>query len=438
MTLFDAPPQVRRTFLRDGLSVLGTKAVVIPTGVVTGVLTARFLGVEGKGALTALTVVPSLVIALAEGGIRQSAIYLLGQARHPERRVAGTTYWLLGGSAVVGVALALGMYAVQGRPLLDIAVLLGLSLVPLKLCQAYAGGLLLGQDRIVAFNRLRWLPNILTLAAVLALLGWLRLGLPGAVGTLVAGALPVALYATWLVVRDPGLDARFSAPVARQLVRRGVVYALSLFVLQLNYRLDFLLLERWSTTEQLGQYAVGVHLAELLLELPLAFGLVVFVRRARSGDADAFGLKVARVVRSSVVLVALGALGLGATAPALLPLIYGPEFAESARVTQLLLPGVIVLAIFKILNLDMAGRGRPEVALWVMLGGLAVNVTLNAALIPTHGARGAAVASSISYSLATAVFVVVYGRLSGLATRTLLAFERADLRPLMRVLRRQM
>ncbi|MCZ7637786.1 MAG: polysaccharide biosynthesis C-terminal domain-containing protein [Verrucomicrobia bacterium] len=76
--------------------------------------------------------------------------------------------------------------------------------------------------------------------------------------------------------------------------------------------------------------------------------------------------------------------------------------------------------------MDLAGRGRPNVSLWITVPALLVNVGLNLYLLPRYGARGASVASSISYALAGAGLMGLYSRVTGVRLTELWRYQSSD------------
>lgn len=61
------------------LTTIGTRLLVLFGAFIVSVLTARLLGPEGKGMITAILVIPTLVVTIADLGIRQAAAYLIGK-----------------------------------------------------------------------------------------------------------------------------------------------------------------------------------------------------------------------------------------------------------------------------------------------------------------------------------------------------------------------
>ena len=68
-----------KPFFKDAFSVLRTRAVAFALSFLTGIVVARLLGVEGKGALAALLVVPHILLTFCDLGIRHSITHSLGR-----------------------------------------------------------------------------------------------------------------------------------------------------------------------------------------------------------------------------------------------------------------------------------------------------------------------------------------------------------------------
>lgn len=118
-------------------------------------------------------------------------------------------------------------------------------------------------------------------------------------------------------------------------------------------------------------------------------------------------------------------------APVIVGLLYGKAFDGSVTVIRWLLPGILSFVIVKLLHSEMSGRGYPLFSLNVSIVSLAVNVGLNFLLIPSYGTTGAAISSAISYTLAGAVFVLLYVRREKVSVAELLLLRRSDWAELM-------
>jgi O-antigen/teichoic acid export membrane protein len=132
------------------------------------------------------------------------------------------------------------------------------------------------------------------------------------------------------------------------------------------------------------------------------------------------------VSRHTSFLVTMIAVGAALIAKPFVITVYGPEFAPSVLPFLLLLPGVMILSLGKILANDLAGRGKPEywtIGAWVSLG---LTLVLDLLLIPHWGIAGAAVASSLSYTLGAAIVVGAFRKITKIGFKEITVLERAD------------
>lgn len=115
--------------------------------------------------------------------------------------------------------------------------------------------------------------------------------------------------------------------------------------------------------------------------------------------------------------------------------LFGEAFLASGAVLVALAPGVVLLTIFKVLNMDLAGKGKPWVAMKAMVPALIVNIAMNVFLIPLYGAWGAAISTTVSYSLAAVLFLLFYARTIQVPVADIVRFQRADFEGLKKLVR---
>jgi O-antigen/teichoic acid export membrane protein len=74
--------------------------------------------------------------------------------------------------------------------------------------------------------------------------------------------------------------------------------------------------------------------------------------------------------------------------------------------------------------MDLAGKGKPWIALKAMIPALIINIILNIILIPEKGANGAAIASTISYSIAAILFTFFYSKTSKVSIKQIFTYKK--------------
>lgn len=415
------------SFLKDAVRVLGSNLVMVALTFVSGVLIARKLGPVGQGMVTALLVYPILFTSVAEMGIRQATVYHTGKKVFSDRDIVGVIMLLLIVSGVVGM-VACGMMLTRLSPkhYQPLLVALAVCYVPLKLTISYASGFFLGKERIGEFNRVNWQAELVRCLTIILLVWIIQLGVTGAVMANLLGIGITAGYTLWLLSRHVPLSITWNPGIVSRLLSIGVLYALSLLVLQLNYQIHVVMLTHMSTMAQVGSYSLGSNLVIALWQLPNAVGIVLFSRSANTDETTVFTHKVMKLVRMAFIVVMAAALMLYLTAGWLVPLIFGKAYLQSITIVRLMLPGVVFFTIFRVLNMDLAGRGKPALVLISTLPALVAGVAINFVLIPRYGALGAAVAASSGLGIGTLIMIAIYCRQTRVSALELIRYRKSD------------
>jgi O-antigen/teichoic acid export membrane protein len=302
------------------------------------------------------------------------------------------------------------------------------------LLTAFMQSLLQGGQRFVRFNGVILVQYAApTVCIVLAVLLFPDKTL-GAVTAWTVSAAVTAASAAYTVAPLRRFSLRLHRSTLRTLLRFGSLSYLGNLTAYVNYRFDVLIVNLFAGVRQVGLYAVGASLAEVVWFVTNAAALVLAPRVAsgRTEDADRVTEAVARVV---ALLTLAAAIALAIMAPFAVVLFFGADFAESTWAVWLLLPGIVTFSVSRILSMYLLGRNKLKIDLMAATVGLAVTLVLDFLLIPVYGFRGAAVASSIAYTSAMLVNLVWVVRHSTITPANLLVARPADLRMLLRRLR---
>jgi O-antigen/teichoic acid export membrane protein len=143
-----------------------------------------------------------------------------------------------------------------------------------------------------------------------------------------------------------------------------------------------------------------------------------------------------RLAKAILILQAGFAIGLGAISPFIIPLVFGEQFRPSVGVLILLLPGIVAWSVSRVLSQFVAyHKGRPVFNTGIAFIGFVCNILLVLFLTPVMGVRGAAIASTLSYSTVLVCSVVVFLRLAGTSIRSTFVLNRDDLQLAKSILR---
>ncbi|MBV7269253.1 oligosaccharide flippase family protein [Winogradskyella luteola] len=422
------------SFFKDVFSVGASKFLIIVFGLTTSIIIARVLGPDKNGTIAALLVYPSLFMSIGSLGIRQSTTYFLGKGIFSEDEIkkAITQIWLFTAVFSIVVCFLLMRYFSKSGENLWL-VMLALMPIPFKLFNIYNSGIFLGKNEIGSFNKINWIPTAIILLVTAILVIWLSFGISGYLIAMIAGPTFISLILLFKNKFIKSFVLKFNWLIIKRMLSLGSIYALALMIINLNYRIDVILLDKLSSAYETGIYSKGVSVTEYLWQIPMLLSTIVFARSAISKNEKAFSLKVVQLLRLSILIIAVGALFLFLLSEQIIVLMYGEAFINSVLVLNVLLPGVVLLTIFKVINMDLSGKGKPWVSLKAMIPALLINIVLNFILIPKQGASGAALASTISYSLATLLFIHFYSIEVNIPVKAILGYKKSDFNPLVQI-----
>ena len=407
--------------------MLGSNLIATFCNLVIGIVLSRNLGPGGFGVLSALLVLPMIMVGFVQLGIRRSAIYYLGNKQFDENKTVSTILLLLFLSSLAGILLTgAGFLFYRSGDFQWILILLVLISIPMKLALQYLGGIFLGKQQIGRSNTLVWIPALMNLCFVALFVWFLKMQVLGALIAIFLSDLIVSAEALRKISGEFTVSFKLQKQIIQSILRLGILYALSFFIMQLNYRADLILLKQLSTNEQVGFYSLANYISEQLWHIPLAVEAVILSHTANASDHDLLKMNVAKVFRLSILAGIGGVLAIYLIAPILVPLLFSAKFTGSIPLIRNILPGIFLIILFRILNSHLAGLGKPMVAIYIFLPALILNILLNLLWIPSHGAMGAVWATNCSYALGAIVFLFIYCRVIKINIYTLFSYKKTD------------
>ncbi|CAL1519260.1 flippase [Chitinophaga sp. MM2321] len=418
---------MKNSFIKDLASVFSSRVASLALGLGTSIVTARYLGPEGNGISAALLVYPSLFMAIGALGVQQSTTYFVGQEKYDIKEIYGAVLatWIFTSLFGLISSYFLIRYFTKGH-YSNTLIFWALAAIPFSLYTTYSSGIFLGQQNVKAFNRINWVPAIINLAFTFLFLAVFKLGVAGSMAATFLGVFFLSFLVVINIRKIIPVRPRFNWTIIKGLLSLGVIYAGTTLVASLNYKVDVVLLEKWSNAYELGIYSKGAVLVEMLWQIPAILSTIIFSRSAGAKDPKEFSLKVCRLLRFALILILVIAILFYCLSDFVINLMYGSAFAESSHVLKILMPGVLLMIIYKVLYMDIAGRGKPWMSMEAMIPAVIANVVLNYFWIPKYGASGSAMASTVSYSIAALVFLVLYSMHTRIPVKKIFAYTRED------------
>ena len=413
----------------DISGTFGTRLVTLCFGMVTGIITARALGPEGRGVFGLVAMFPNSLVTLTKFGQGISAVYFIRREKEDASAVASNLVLiaLLTAIGLTLVTLALHRLLLdsilRGVPLW--ALLAVLPLLPTLLLESHLYGVLQATDRFHVYNTRLIAESIITLSGMTLALLVFRLGLPGALGVAVAVRLCMTLWVVATIHRGSPLTWRFDRALFGRMWRYGLKSHAHTIASHFHFKADIYLVAYFLAPAQVAFYSIAARLAEHLLWFPQAVGMALFPRLAGSHPAEAHRMTAA-AVRQTLVLSLLPGLVLGVFSRPLVMLWYGADYEPAAAPMRWVCLGIIMMSLYVLLSRNFTSRNRQGIKIFSAYLALGGNLLLNLVMIPSYGIVGAAMATACSYSAATLLLLVLFLRESHLPLSEVLILKRSD------------
>lgn len=224
-------------------------------------------------------------------------------------------------------------------------------------------------------------------------------------------------------------DAVDFKALAKEQVRFGSQACLSGLVQYLDFRVDVFLVMYMLGSGALGLYSVGIAIGEFIWQLSSAM-INPSIRDIGGRDFARATEVTAKCVRHSFVLVIVAALFVAALARPMVPLIYGRAFSYGSVLTIALLPGIVSYSMMPALSAFFSQQlGQPRIPLYFSALSTVVCAIVTILTLPRFGLIAAAVATSISYTIAFVAAAMYFARVSGMSGSRIFAYSVDDFRP---------
>ena len=216
----------------------------------------------------------------------------------------------------------------------------------------------------------------------------------------------IILLTPFAVPVGRGLLPGYDAAIVRSLLREALPLAVALTMNVVYFRVLMIMTSLLASKTDTGLYATSFQVFAVLFSLPLLVLSSALPLLSVAGRDDVERL---RYGLQRMTEVALGGgivfvLAIYALAPMLIPFLGGGEYRGAAPVLQIQVFALIAVFVGQTWQLGLLSVRRQAALAWANGGALLVVLLAGAILIPTSGARGAAVAAVIGEA-SLAVFV---------------------------------
>ncbi len=427
----DAEKDIRKRAMttQAWVSLLFTLLVIAMAPVRIRILT-RALSKSEYAILSLLTMTAAAIGFIALLGQRQFLIYSLpGKDNRDRAKYFNSTLvtTAIGGAIGAVVFLVLGLTIPSMARVFSTRLLLaGSCYIALYALVNLGMGYLLAIGKVIHYRALTFIVSSLWVLAAIALLSWIKLNVGQLAALWLAGlAASSLLCAYW--VRPRSNRARFEPP-DWSTMKNGIRYGVP--IIPRNFA-NFLmtLADRYVILFLLGTGHVAVYTvpATLVIFATQVQNFLEFLfphlsetwkdnlKSGRAGCSGQASVLYHTMLRLSVLTALPLAAGICLWGPSLVRILAGAGYTEGTVVFSYLVPLVIIIPLTSFVHFALMLDGRTKTIGFSILAAAALNVLLNIVLvtgsgpIPALGIRGAALATTLSYTLLFVISLVVSG-----------------------------
>jgi O-antigen/teichoic acid export membrane protein len=373
-------------FLANGLLLL--------LNVVTGVITARALGPEGRGEVAALVAVPTLLTFIGQLGFSSAVVFELHRGNFTANTLKAGTLLLSFPLAILATLAALVLTPItlenQTVSVIEFATKCSWFVAP-QVVALLAMGALLGENEFAKANIIRVAQPTVALLGLFCLIATQSIS-PKSVAVVTLGSgLPGWVWVVWLVW------PKYLTTVNNM---QGALSSLTTYALRacsgdvlsaLAVQLDKVVIVSLYSPTEIGLLTVAMSLSRLLLVAPQAITPVLFPVSAGRSAEEVINV-VTRTAAVTLVITAGAAIFLSVFGTLLLEYIYSKAFTVSIALFLVLLLESIVTALHQVLTQAFLALNKPGAIAVQQTAGLTITLLLLVVWSQRHGLYGAAVA----------------------------------------------
>jgi len=382
------------------------KGVAVLNGLLVGAYVARYLEPQRYGLFAYGFAIAAMLMPLI--GLGFDKVMVRDYLRKPESRpqMLWSVFWL---RLALGVALYLALSAMLHLGWMGESSPEGirtLSILFLCLPVSAFGISRIALEAEVSSKYGVWIRNAVIIlgAAIKVYLVHRQAGVEAFAITHVLSELAAAAITFGYCIHRGLLPALrgFQLNAIREMLRECWPLLVAAISIGLYMNIDIAMLRQMRSASMAGIYSVAVYLTSFWFFLPMAIAASFFpslIARHSDGDRD-YPEYLSQLFKLNA-LAAYLCLGISLVGfPFLIHHLYGPAYADAVSIVMIHIFCLPFVFMGVARNQHLIAKGQQILSMVYSISGLLTNVALNYALIQTHGAKGAALATVVSYAVA--------------------------------------
>ena len=374
-------------------------------GLFVGVWVARYLGPEQFGLLNYAMSFTAVVGSFAALGLESIVVREIVQNELRKNELLGTALGLrvLGNFVVIALNvlfITTSMHEPSNVQFLVIIIAIGFFFQSFDTFDYWFQAKVQSNYSVVAKNIAFLLVSLLKVVAILLHAPLIYFALLATVEVFFGA---VGLVLAYRVHGNLLRGLSYSWTIARKYLRDGWPIMFSSVAIVIYMKIDQVMIGRMINTEAVGVYAAAVKIVEIWYFIPSAITISVFptILEAKKTDAVLYEKRMQQLYDVMAMLSVGLAVIVTIFATPIMSLLYGKEYLSGIPVLTIYIWSGVGTFLGVASSQFLIAENLTRISLYRTMLGMISNVVLNLVLIPKYGIIGSAVATLISYLIAT-------------------------------------
>jgi O-antigen/teichoic acid export membrane protein len=370
------------------------------------IMTARYLGAEGRGVISIFVLNVAYVLMFIEFAGGGALVYLLPRFNFYQLLIPAYGWAFIWAGFISTLLTVIGLSPPEYNiHLFCISLIHGIN--------AIHSGMLLGYERIKAHNISGIVQVSILLISFYVLLEYYQiLDFEAYLYAMYLSFLSGLVITSFYLFQDiRPIATQGLKGVLKEMFSKGFFVQIGNFFQLFNYRLSYYILEFYFGTASVGIYSTGVSLAEALWLISKSIAMVQYARISNSTDAEYNRILTIKLVKFTFL----------ATVALLIPFLILPEqfyvilfkhanFAEVRQVIIYLAIGVATFSVSGMFSHFFSGTGKFHINTYASGIGFIITVVAGIIIIPRYGILGAGITATCSYLAITTYQLLIFCR----------------------------
>jgi O-antigen/teichoic acid export membrane protein len=402
-----------KLYLFNASWMMAERLLNIGVGFVTAVLLARYLGPEQFGILAYAISMTAIFASAGHMGLAGLVVREVVKKPDTVPETLGTTFMLKLAGMAIGYALIL-IYTLTFEQIgstefwMLLIVASAIFFQTFDVVEYWFQSQVQAKYPAIAKSTSLVIAAGIKVALVLSGAGVVAFAFAHTAQFMLAALILAMLYKGTTTVSLTTWKASFAK--AKELLSQGwIIYLGSIFAV-IYMKIDQVMLKWMIGAEEVGVYAVAAQLSEAWYFLPTAIVASFFPKLIKLHEADParFNQRFQQLFDVLFILAIVVAILVSLVAGPLIALLFGAEYQNSASILTIHIWAGVFIFMRAAFSRWILIEGALMFSLITQGLGALANIGLNMLLIPRYGGEGAAMATLISYAIASYAALLVH------------------------------